>query len=109
MDSARYSERYVHPKCYCCVRDKDLLDNNTVMDFLQHEQLCTIPDNVQKLMAPYSKDWDSAKHRQRQPDPEILEHDRKREVEVKVLELRDKLEDEGYADTDTTENHMIRC
>lgn len=45
--------------------------------------------------APYSKDWDSAKHRQRQPDPEILEHDRKREIEVKVLELRDKLEDEG--------------
>ncbi|KAL1601657.1 RNA-splicing factor [Paraconiothyrium brasiliense] len=44
--------------------------------------------------APYSKDWDSAKHRQRQPDPEILEHDRKREIEVKVLELRDKLEDE---------------
>lgn len=49
--------------------------------------------------APYSKDWEQAKHRQRQPDPEILEHDRKREIEVKVLELRDKLEDEGYANT----------
>jgi hypothetical protein len=36
------------------------------------------------------------KHRQRQPDKEILEHDRKREVEVKVFELRDRLEDEGY-------------
>ena len=35
-------------------------------------------------------------HRQRQPDKEILEHDRKREVEVKVFELRDRLEDEGY-------------
>jgi hypothetical protein len=44
---------------------------------------------------PYPKDWEQTKHRQRQPDPEILEHDRKREVEVKVLELRDKLEDEG--------------
>ncbi|KAI2626693.1 cwf21-domain-containing protein [Hypoxylon sp. NC1633] len=46
--------------------------------------------------APYStKDFDSMKHRQRQPDKEILEHDRKREVEVKVFELRDQLEDEG--------------
>ncbi|KAF2855325.1 cwf21-domain-containing protein [Plenodomus tracheiphilus IPT5] len=46
-------------------------------------------------IAPYPKDWDSAKHRPRQPDAEILEHEAKREVEVKVLELRDKLEDEG--------------
>ncbi|KAF3060079.1 Pre-mRNA-splicing factor CWC21 [Daldinia childiae] len=46
--------------------------------------------------APYNtKDLDSFKHRQRQPDKEILEHDRKREVEVKVFELRDQLEDEG--------------
>ncbi|KAI5863229.1 cwf21-domain-containing protein [Durotheca rogersii] len=46
--------------------------------------------------APYhSRDLDSLKHRQRQPDREILEHERKREVEVKVFELRDRLEDEG--------------
>ncbi|RFU32213.1 hypothetical protein B7463_g4126, partial [Scytalidium lignicola] len=45
-------------------------------------------------VAPYG-DLDSFKHRQRNPDKEILEHDRKREVEVKVFELRDKLEDEG--------------
>ncbi|CAI6333656.1 unnamed protein product [Periconia digitata] len=44
---------------------------------------------------PYPKDWEQTKHRQRQPDPEILEHDRKREIEVKVLELRDQLEEEG--------------
>lgn len=48
-------------------------------------------------IAPYPKDWEHAKHRPRQPDAEILEHEAKREVEVKVLELRDKLEDEGYA------------
>ncbi|MCJ1258905.1 RNA-splicing factor [Lignoscripta atroalba] len=48
-------------------------------------------DNV----APYPKDFDSIKHRQRQPDKEILAHDRAREVEVKVYDLRDKLEDEG--------------
>ena len=45
---------------------------------------------------PYSKDVDPIGLRQRQPDKEILEHDRKREIEVKVFELRDKLEDEGY-------------
>lgn len=45
---------------------------------------------------PYPKDFDSLKHRQRQPDKDILEHDRKREIEVKVFELRDQLEDEGW-------------
>lgn len=49
-------------------------------------------DNAQ----PYPKDFDSIRHRQRQPDKEILEHDRKRRIEVKVFELKDKLEDEGY-------------
>jgi hypothetical protein len=44
---------------------------------------------------PYPKDWENAKHRPRQPDAEILEHEAKRDIEVKVLELRDKLEDEG--------------
>lgn len=46
--------------------------------------------------APYPKDLDSLRHRQRQPDKGILEHDRKREVEVKVFELRDELEDQGW-------------
>ncbi|GAP90027.2 putative pre-mRNA-splicing factor CWC21 [Rosellinia necatrix] len=45
--------------------------------------------------APYPRDLDHLRHRQRQPDKGILEHDRKREVEVKVFELRDQLEDEG--------------
>ncbi|GAW23958.1 hypothetical protein ANO14919_135360 [Xylariales sp. No.14919] len=55
--------------------------------------------------APYPRDLDHLKHRQRQPDKGILEHDRKREVEVKVFELRDQLEDEGV------EEHEIdrRC
>ena len=37
--------------------DREALDNNVVMEFLQRDDLCTIPDNVSKLMAPYSKDW----------------------------------------------------
>ncbi|GIZ36621.1 hypothetical protein CKM354_000009100 [Cercospora kikuchii] len=44
---------------------------------------------------PYPTEVDSIKHRQRQPDKEILEHEKKREIEVKVFELRDKLEEEG--------------
>jgi hypothetical protein len=51
------------------------------------------------LAAPYpsKKDTlDSMRHlKQRQPDQGLLEHDRKRVVEVKVFELRDRLEDEG--------------
>lgn len=47
--------------------------------------------------APYPRDLDSLRHRQRQPDKGILEHDRKREIEVKVFELRDELEDQEYA------------
>lgn len=43
--------------------------------------------------APYPKDRDM-RHKQRQPDKGILEHDRKREIEVKVFDLRDKLEEE---------------
>ncbi|KAL8708727.1 MAG: hypothetical protein Q9220_006453 [cf. Caloplaca sp. 1 TL-2023] len=34
-------------------------------------------------------------HRQRQPNAEILEHDRLRAIEAQVFDLRDKLEDEA--------------
>jgi hypothetical protein len=48
-------------------------------------------------MAPYPpRDAERPHHRPRQPDKGLLEHERKREVEVKVFELRDKLEEEGY-------------
>jgi hypothetical protein len=46
--------------------------------------------------APVHAD-DTKKYRQREPDTEILAHDRKREVEVRCLELQDKLEEEEYA------------
>lgn len=54
--------------------DKDMLDNNVVMDFLQREDLCVVPDNTAKLMAPYSKDWTGpdALHAQREQDPSEL-------------------------------------
>lgn len=54
--------------------DKDILDSMNVLDFLQKEDLCTIPDNVAKLMAPYSKDWTGADalHTAREQDPSEL-------------------------------------
>lgn len=48
-------------------------------------------------IAPYPKDLDNMRHKQRQPDKGILDHERKREVEVKVFDLRDKLEEEECA------------
>ena len=50
--------------------------------------------------APYPKDFDTLKHKQRQPDAAILEHDRRRAIEVQVFELRDRLEDEGVEEDD---------
>ncbi len=48
------------------------------------------------MAAPYlpRNDVDNLRHNPRQPDKGLLEHERKREVEVKVFELRDKLEEE---------------
>lgn len=54
--------------------DKDMLDNHVVMEFLQREDLCVVPDNTAKLMAPYSKDWTGpdAERTQREQDPSEL-------------------------------------
>ncbi|KAL9019942.1 MAG: hypothetical protein Q9185_002796 [Variospora sp. 1 TL-2023] len=46
-----------------------------------------------ETFAPYPTS--ELKHRQRQPNAEILEHDRLRQIEVQVFELRDQLEDDG--------------
>lgn len=52
---SQYSvEKIVQMIIHC---DKEILDNSVVMDFQQKEDLCNIPDNTTKLMAPYSKDW----------------------------------------------------
>lgn len=37
--------------------DTKILDDTVVMEFLQKNDFCDIPDNTAKLMAPYSKDW----------------------------------------------------
>ncbi len=58
--------------------DKEILDNSTVMDFLQQEHLCTIPDNVAKLMAPYARDYtavDALKTPREQDPSELTKED----------------------------------
>ncbi|KAJ5552869.1 hypothetical protein N7494_002247 [Penicillium frequentans] len=54
--------------------DRDILDNMVVMDFLQREEMCSIPENVAKLMAPYSQDWTvpGAASSEREQDPTEL-------------------------------------
>jgi cytokinesis protein len=54
--------------------DTDVLDNPVVMDFLQKGDLCSIPDNTTKAMAPYSKDWTGpeANMENREQDPSEL-------------------------------------
>lgn len=54
--------------------DREVLDNPVVMEFLQKDDLCNIPDNTAKLMAPYSKDWTGpeANKDNREQDPSEL-------------------------------------
>ncbi|KAG6356691.1 hypothetical protein INS49_014565 [Diaporthe citri] len=52
---SQYSvEKVVQMIIHC---DAAVLDNPVVMDFLQKDDLCNIPENTAKVMAPYSKDW----------------------------------------------------
>ncbi|KAI0874579.1 putative cytokinesis protein sepA [Hypoxylon argillaceum] len=64
-------EKIVQMIIHC---DKDILDNSVVMDFQQKDDLCNIPDNTSKLMAPYSKDWTGpqANKETREQDPTEL-------------------------------------
>ncbi|KAL6702874.1 hypothetical protein ACN47E_000836 [Coniothyrium glycines] len=54
--------------------DTKILDDIVVMDFLQKNDFCDIPDNTAKLMAPYSKDWrgPNAGESKREQDPSEL-------------------------------------
>lgn len=54
--------------------DTEVLDNQVVMDFLQKDDMCNVPDNTIKQMAPYSKDWTGpdAKDQPREQDPAEL-------------------------------------
>ncbi|KAI1173985.1 FH2-domain-containing protein [Nemania sp. FL0916] len=64
-------EKIVQMIIHC---DKEILDNSVVMDFQLKDDLCNIPDNTSKLMAPYSKDWTGpqANTEAREQDPNEL-------------------------------------
>ncbi|RMD41484.1 hypothetical protein DV735_g3647, partial [Chaetothyriales sp. CBS 134920] len=68
----KYSADEVVRKIIHC--DKEVLDDVNTMDFLQREDLCTVPENLAKLMAPYSKDWTGpdALTSKREQDPSEL-------------------------------------
>jgi len=72
---------------------------------LSHLKPRSQPQNPTNRFSPYNKPshdelLDAQRYRQRQPDAEILEHERRRKLEVQVMELRDKLEDEGVDEDD---------
>ncbi|KAF2203684.1 hypothetical protein GQ43DRAFT_438608, partial [Delitschia confertaspora ATCC 74209] len=75
ISMAKYStlsvEEVVSMIIHC---DNRFLDDNVVMDFLQKNDFCDIPDNTAKLMAPYSKDWTgpNAAESKREQDPSEL-------------------------------------
>ncbi|KJZ71874.1 Cytokinesis protein sepA [Hirsutella minnesotensis 3608] len=54
--------------------DSDVLNNPVVMDFLQKDDMCNIPDNTAKQMAPYSRDLTGpdAMSQAREQDPSDL-------------------------------------
>lgn len=55
---AKFSQTSVDDLIKMIIRcDREVVENAAVMEFLQRNDLCEIPDNVSKLMAPYSKDW----------------------------------------------------
>ncbi|KAF8845750.1 cwf21-domain-containing protein [Paxillus ammoniavirescens] len=55
---------------------------------------------VHETAAERAAAWDIAPPKHREPDEAILEHERKRKVEVKCLELQLKLEDDGLDEVD---------
>ena len=58
--------------------DKEILENNVIMEFLQREDMCNVPENTAKLMAPYSKDWtgpDALKSMREQDPSELTRED----------------------------------
>jgi len=57
--------------------------------------------------SPRDRDsFDAKKYQQRAPDADILLHNRKRAIEVKCLELQDRLEEEAEVDEEEIEKRV---
>lgn len=60
--------------------EKEVLHNDVVMDFLQRDDLCNIPDNVSKLMAPYRRDWTGPNAANTEPEQDPSELTREDQI-----------------------------
>ncbi|KAF2878474.1 hypothetical protein BDV95DRAFT_589402 [Massariosphaeria phaeospora] len=72
ISMAKYSQVSVEELARLIIHcDTKLLDDSVVMEFLQKNDFCDIPDSTSKLMAPYSKDWTgpNASESKREQDP----------------------------------------
>ena len=69
--SQQSAEEVVRKIIHCA---PEVLESTVVMEFLQKDDLCIIPDSTAKLMAPYSRDWTGpdAMNSQREQDPAEL-------------------------------------
>lgn len=65
--------------------------------------LSTLKPRAAGYGQPYSLNDSARPPKIRKPDEDILKHDRLREIEVKVMELQDKLEEEGKLDEEEIE------
>ncbi|KAK5944748.1 tyrosine-protein phosphatase siw14 [Knufia obscura] len=65
--------------------------------------LSTLKPRATGYGQPYSLNDSARPPKIRKPDEDILKHDRLREIEVKVLELQDKLEEAGELDEEEIE------
>lgn len=65
--------------------------------------LSTLKPRAAGYGQPYSLNDSARPPKIRKPDEDILKHDRLREIEVKVMELQDKLEEEGKLEDEEIE------
>ena len=65
------SDEVVRKIIHC---DREILESAVIMDFMQRDELCIVPENTSKSMAPYSKDWTgpNAATTERDQDPNEL-------------------------------------
>ena len=66
-----------------------------------HPYSSSAPGSAPSQSDPYG--LDTPRHKPRKPDQAILTHDRLREIEAKVFELRDQLEEEGDVEEEEIE------
>ena len=75
ISMSKYSQQSVEEVVKMVLHcDPKFLDDTTFMEFLQKSDFCDIPENVSKLMAPYSKDWTGSNplDSKREQDPNEL-------------------------------------